>query len=36
MRPASSAEQPQDPDGGGNPRLLDRYDAGDTEHMGVA
>ncbi len=36
MRPASSGEQQEDPDGGGDLRLLDRYDAGDAGHMGVA
>ena len=33
MRPASSGEQQEDPDGRGDLRLLDRYDAGDDEHM---
>ncbi len=36
MRPASSGEQQEDPDGGADLRLLDRYDAGDAGHMGVA
>jgi len=33
MRPASSAEQQKDPDGGGDLLLLDRWDAADAEHM---
>jgi hypothetical protein len=32
MRPASSAEQQEDPDRGGDLRLLNRHDAVDAEH----